>query len=135
MSRWREDEANTKPRPAASDHAAANTRGFVSAVPIACALLLTGPLMPTVLGELFVMPVLWAGVLIALSACAYGINRPYLGVALGLAAVFFRELALPYCVLCAAMALWQGRRRELAVWAIGLAAWLAFFGWHWWQVQ
>ena len=68
------------------------------------------------------MPVLWAGVLVALSVCAYGINRPWLGVAFGLAAVFFRELALPYCLLCAAMAWWQGRRGELAAWTLGLAA-------------
>ena len=43
-------------------------RGLI--IPIACVLLLTGPLLPTVLGDLFVVPVLWAGVLIALSVCA-----------------------------------------------------------------
>jgi hypothetical protein len=103
--------------------------------PIGCALLLTGPLMPTLFGNLFTLPVLWAGVLIALSAAAYGINRPRLGVSFGLAAVFCRELALPYCVLCVAIAWWHGRRRELALWSLGLAAWLVFFGWHWWQVH
>ena len=54
---------------------------------------------------------------------------------MGLAAVFFRDLALPYCVLCAAIAWRQGRRRELALWTLGLAAWLAFFAWHWWQIS
>ncbi len=99
--------------------------------PVLCALLLTGPLLPTVLGDLCVLPVLWAGVLIALSACAYGIRRPYWGMALGLAAVFFRELALPYALLAVIMA-WRSRRRgELLAWGIGLAAWLLFFGWHW----
>ena len=43
----------------------------VGITPIGCALLLTGPLLPTVLGDLFMMPVLWAGVLIGLSACAF----------------------------------------------------------------
>ena len=81
------------------------------------------------------MPVLWAGVLIALSVCFYGINRPRLWVAFGLAAIFFRELALPYGVLCAAIAWRRGRRGELFAWIIGLAAWLAFFGMHWWQVH
>ena len=103
--------------------------------PAACALLLTGPLMPCALSDLFVMPVLWAGLLIALSICAYGVNRPRLGVALGLAAVFFRELALPYCLLAAAIAWWHGRRKELAVWGIGLAGWLLFFALHWLQVS
>ena len=63
--------------------------------PAACALWLTGPLLLTILNDLFVMPVLWAGVLIGLSVCAYGLGRPGLGVAFGLAAVFFRELAPP----------------------------------------
>jgi hypothetical protein len=103
--------------------------------PIACALLLTGPLMLTAIGNLFVFPELWAGVFVALSACAYGLARPRLGVALGLAAIFFRELALPYCLVCMAMAWRQGRRRELAAWALGLSAWLAFFGLHAWQVS
>ena len=103
--------------------------------PIACALLLTGPLLPTILGDLFVLPVLWAGVLIALSVCAYGIHRPYWGVAIGLAAVFFRELALPYALLAAALAWHHRRRGELLAWAIGLAAWLVFFGLHWLHVR
>ena len=103
--------------------------------PIACALLLTGPLLPVVLGDLCVMPVLWAGAFIALSVCAYGVNRPWLGVAFGLAAVFFRELAMPYCLLCAFWAWYQGRRGELIGWAVGLCAWLAFFGLHWWTVS
>lgn len=103
--------------------------------PIGCALLLTGPLLPILFGNLFTLPVLWAGVLIALSACACGMDRPRLGVAIGLAAVFCRELAMPYCVLCAAIAWWHGRRRELVLWTLGLAMWLIFYGWHWWQVH
>lgn len=102
--------------------------------PVACALLLTGPLMPCLLGNLFVMPVLWAGVFIALSICAYGIDRPWLGVAMGLAALFLRELALPYCLLAAAIAWWHGRRAEGTAWGVGLAAWLGFFALHGLQV-
>lgn len=110
-------------------------RGFVWARPAACALLLTGPLLPTILSDLFVAPVLWAGVFIALSACAYGVDRPHLGITFGLAAVFFRELALPYCLVCAAIAWWHGRRGELTIWAVGLTAWVAFFALHWWEVS
>lgn len=102
--------------------------------PVACALLLTGPLMPCVLGDLFVSPMLWAGVFIGLSICAYGLKRPGWGVVLGLLAVFFRELALPYCLLAAGIACWHGRRKELAGWAVGLAGWTLFFGLHWLQV-
>ncbi len=99
--------------------------------PVACALLLTGPLLPCLLGDLYVMPSLWAGVLMAVSLCAYGVNRPSVGVAAGLAAVFFRELALPYCLLAATIAIWNRRRGELLAWSVGLGAYFAFFAIHW----
>lgn len=98
--------------------------------PLGCALLLGGPLMPCILGDVFVLPMLWAGVFIALSICAYGCQRPLWGVGFGLAAVFFRDLALPYCLLAAALALWYRQPRELAAWIVGLVGWAAFFGWH-----
>jgi len=101
---------------------------------LGCSVLLTGPLMLCVLGDIFVMPVIWAGVLITLSICAYGLNRPAWGTVIGLSAAFCCELALPYCAVCAAIA-WRNRRRaELAAWAIGLAAWLVYFGLHWVRV-
>jgi len=130
----REEECLCR-RSADAGRSANTDRGFIMARPAACVLLLTGPLLPMFLDDLFYLPVLWSGVLIALSICAYGISRPGLAVALGLAALFCRELALPYCVLCAATA-WRDRRRgELAAWFVGLAAWFAFFGLHWWLVN
>jgi len=95
------------------------------------ALLLTGPLVFCVLGDLYVMPVLWAGVLIALSLAAYGVDRPWLGVTLGLAALFVRDLALAYCVVSAGIAWWNRRHGELLGWVAGMAAWAAFYGLHW----
>ena len=101
---------------------------------LGCGVLLTGPLMLCVLGDIFVMPVIWAGVLITLSISAYGLDRPAWGTVIGLSAAFCSELALPYCGLCAALAGWHHRRRELAAWAVGLAAWLVYFGLHCVQV-
>ncbi|MEN6458319.1 MAG: hypothetical protein ABFC63_05265 [Thermoguttaceae bacterium] len=98
-------------------------------------LLLNGPLMLTVLDDLYVVPVLWAGVFLGLSVSAFGLNRPYLGVGLGIAAVFFRELALPYCLLGAAIAWWRGRRGELLAWLLGLTTWCIFFALHCWHVS
>lgn len=98
--------------------------------PAACALLLTGPTMFCLLGNLYVSPVLWAGVWIGLSVTSYGIGRPMLGVAFGLAAVFFRELALPYCLLAAGLACWERRPREVALWIAGLGAWAGLFALH-----
>lgn len=97
--------------------------------------LLLGPLLSCLFGDVFLMPILWAGTFLTLSVCAYGADRPKWGVAAGLAAVFFRELALPYCLLCAALACWQRRRAEVLAWMAGLAAWAVFFGLHWWQVS
>ena len=63
----------------------------------------------------------WAGTLIVLSVCAYDLDLRRLGMAAGLLALFFRELALPYVVIVALFAWWQGRRRETVAWGTGLA--------------
>ena len=58
-------------------------------------LMMIGGLMPCWLEQIYVMPVVWAGVLILLSICAYAIGRPGWGVICGLASLFVRELAAP----------------------------------------
>jgi hypothetical protein len=97
-------------------------------------LLLSGALMPCVLGELVVMSELWSGVLIALSAACFGVRRPALGVLAGVAALFFRELAAPYCLVCVVLAVSGRNYRELAQWSLGLAAYGIFFALHVLQV-
>jgi hypothetical protein len=93
-------------------------------------LLLAGALLPCLLGELVLVSELWSGVLLAISAVCFGIKRPVAGVVAGMAALFFRELAAPYCVICVALAGVERRYRELALWGIGLAAYAIFFGLH-----
>jgi len=93
-------------------------------------LLLAGALLPSLLGDLMLLAELWSGVLLAISAVCFGLKRPTAGVVAGLAALFFRELAAPYCVLCVVLALWERRDRELALWGAGLAAYAVFFGLH-----
>jgi len=114
--------------------ALAREQGHGLGRPLGCALLLVGPMMPCVLGDGFVSPELWAGVFIAGSICAYGLDRPGAGVALGLLAVFFRELAMPYCVVALGLAWRGGRRKEVWAWVVGLAFWLVFYGLHCGQV-
>jgi hypothetical protein len=92
--------------------------------------LLGGALLPCALGNLFVMPVLWSGVCIALSLAALGTNRTVLGVAAGIAALFLRELAAPYCLICFGMALGQRRRAEAAGWLAGFAAYAIYYAAH-----
>ena len=93
-------------------------------------LIMVGALAPCWLEEIYVMPVVWAGVLILLSIFAYAIGRPGWGVICGLAAVFVRELAGPYAIVCLILAVRQRRRREVALWLVGLAAYGAFYLWH-----
>lgn len=92
--------------------------------------MLFGGLMFTVLGESYVMPVLWAAALVALSLALYGLQRPFAGAIAGLAGLFCRELAGPYCALACWLAICERRWREVGLWAAGLASYAAFFGWH-----
>jgi hypothetical protein len=97
---------------------------------IGCGLLLVGALLPGVLGDLYVYPVLWAGALIALSVAGFATDRVWLGVGAGLAAAFCRDLAVPYCVVSA---LWAAGRRqwvETLAWGMGLACYSLFFTLH-----
>ncbi len=82
------------------------------------------------LGDLLVMPELWAGVLIALSAVLFGLNRRAAGVLAGLAALFFRELAAPYVLVCLVLTIYERRWRELGWWTAGLAAYVVFLANH-----
>lgn len=97
-------------------------------------LLLVGAILPVWLGKLVLLPELWAGVLLAVSAVCFGSQRRWLGLAAGLAALVFRELAAPYCVLCFALAARERRWRELAVWGLGLVGYAGFYVVHVGQV-
>jgi hypothetical protein len=77
----------------------------------------------------------WAGCLIAFSLFAYAMKR-YAGAAiLGLLALFVRELAAPYAILCTVLALRAGRRRETYLWMAGLIGYGVYYGWHLWNVS
>jgi hypothetical protein len=83
-----------------------------------------------VLGDLVVMSELWSGVLVALSAVSFGLERRKLGIVAALAALVFRELAAPFCIVCVVMSVSERRWREVACWTAGLAAYAVFFGFH-----
>jgi hypothetical protein len=95
-----------------------------------CGILLFGAVMPVFLADLYAMPVLWSGVLIGLSVCAYGHGRWGWGVMTGIAALFCRDLAGPYCLASAVWAVWRRRWGEALTWLIGLAAYGVFFALH-----
>ena len=93
-------------------------------------LLLGGTTIPIFAGVLFVMPVLWAGVMIGLSLCCFKLERPYLAVFFGIAAAFFRELAVGYCLLMLSFAVMKRNRREAVAWVIALVSYAIFFASH-----
>ena len=94
------------------------------------AVLLVGALLPCVLPTAFIMPVVWAGTFIAGSMVAFGRGKTKLGVGLGLAAMFLRDLAVGYGVVSLGLAMYRRRWGEAAGWCIGLLMWGAFFAWH-----
>ena len=71
-----------------------------------------------------------AGVLIGFSLLAYARKQWARGALCALAALFIRELAAPYVVACAVMALWHRRTREMLTWSVGGALYLLYFWWH-----
>lgn len=78
---------------------------------------------------------IWAGILIAISVCAYHRDQPMIAITAGLVSLFYRELALPYCVVCMVIALRTGRKTEFTGWVAGIAAFLVFMAWHHHEVQ
>lgn len=101
---------------------------------LAAICLLGGPLWLAMLGDIYLMPMVWAGVLIGLSLAAYGVRRPSLGALAGIAALLARELALPYCLAGLVLALAARRRRESAVWLAGILTWAVLLVLHAMQV-
>jgi hypothetical protein len=97
-------------------------------------LFLIGAVLSVALRGAYIMPEVWCGVLIAASLVCYGIERRGLAVLLGVAALFLRELAAPYCVVCALFALSQRRWSEVRDWALGAVAYATFYAWHLTQI-
>ena len=114
-------------------HIVAKESGMAAA--LLCGLLLIGALMPCWLTRIYVMPVVWSGVLIGLSWCLFSMERRRLGVGLGIAALFVRELAALYCLACLVLAFVERRWREACLWSVGMLAYAAFYGWHVYEVM
>lgn len=72
----------------------------------------------------------WAGLMIVLSIEAYAFGWTKTGISLGLLALFFRELALPYVLVCAVLAFRKRSRPEVVAWSLGLGAYIVFFSIH-----
>lgn len=76
-----------------------------------------------------------AGTVILFSVAAYGMRWRWAGLVAGLLALFLRELAAPYVVVAAVLALRERRWGEVAAWVAGGLAYAGYFGWHWFSVM
>ncbi len=90
-----------------------------SRVALAGGILLAGALLPCWLDQVYIMPEVWAGLLILISICCYGLRQPVCAVVCGLAALFVRELAAPYAIICLLLALRERRHWETLAWRLG----------------
>jgi hypothetical protein len=102
------------------------------ATAVAAAIVLLGTLLPILFkpGRASLFGEQWAGVLIALSLGAYHLRRFTAGALTGVLAVFMRELAAPYGVVCGILALARRRRAESAVWIAGGVAYAIYYAVH-----
>ena len=66
--------------------AAAREQPNVYRLAMPLAVLLVAPMLPCFQGNVFVLTELWAGIMIAVSLCAYGVNLRFLGATMALAA-------------------------------------------------
>lgn len=91
---------------------------------------LMGALATAVKPQAVVAAEVWAGVLVALSISAYYARAWKTGALFGVAALFMRELAAPYCAMSALLALKARRRSEAVLWLAAGVAYLAYFAVH-----
>src|SRR6185312_6283279 len=71
-----------------------------------------------------------AGFLILISASCYELGRGVIGMAVALLALFVRELAAPYVLVCCAFALLDGRKGEIRLAVLGLIGFAIYYGLH-----
>ncbi len=109
-------------------HAVAKAFGLWRA--LATLFLLTGALFPVILDGPYLMSEVWCGVLVALSIACFAIERRAAGLMFALGALFIRELAAPYCLVCVLFALRERKWSELRVWLAGAISYAAFYTWH-----
>jgi hypothetical protein len=76
-----------------------------------------------------------SGVLLLLSASAFGLGHRRTGFAAAVVALFFRELAAPYILICLVLAWREKRVGEAVAWLLALVAYAGFYFWHYQMVQ
>jgi len=73
---------------------------------------------------------MWGGLFIVLSATLYAMGWRLSAIGVGVLALFSRELAGIYVVVCLAIGVWEKRWKEIAFWMIGLAGYAIYYAVH-----
>ena len=91
---------------------------------------LAGSAVYSFIGIIFVMHELWAGILISISLFAHGNGWRKLSLAAGIAALFIRELALPFVAVMFFSSLADRNRKDALAWLLGALAFISVMAVH-----
>lgn len=107
------------------------TSGSVFAT-VALLFLLVGVLSWSMDGKAYLAQEPWTATLLLCSVAAQnsGGRGRYAAAALGTAALFLRELALPFCGVALLVQAWHRRWGVAVAWGVGMAAFTVFYMWH-----
>jgi len=83
-------------------------------------LILSGPVIYSLVPGPFLVHEFWAGTLISLSLAAHARGWRYASIISGLMALFLRELSLPFVCIMMMLAYIEGQRREALLWFTGI---------------
>jgi hypothetical protein len=75
------------------------------------------------------------GVLILVSVAAYGNGWRWWGLVAAIAALFLRELAAPYVLVCVLLSIRDNDWQKFMAYGAALLLYAAYFAWHWWMVS
>lgn len=78
---------------------------------------------------------LCCGTLILISVCAYGLGWRWVGFVVAVLALFVRELAAIYVLVCIIMAIRDRRWTEAGAWLAAILVYAGFYLWHWMQLS
>lgn len=106
------------------------TQAGFALLAVAQVLLMLGTLLVCFTPEGIFFAEVWAGALIAASVGAYAMGSRRTGIVFALLALFFRELALPYVLVCGLLAWKEKKLREVLAFAVGILAYAAYFAAH-----
>jgi len=94
-------------------------------------LILSGPVVFSIVTDAYLSHEFWAGTLIALSLAANARGWHVAAVVSGLIALLLRELSLPFVCVMIALSYMEGRRQEALAWFMGILVFCSLFLLHW----